>query len=199
MGVAVRERVFRPALRGISMITGALVVAAGLTVVSESVTAGSASAAQSPTSCQGGVSLVNGGFEQPTAPAGSWGLFTEAQVPGWSTTDSRGQIELWSSGFMGVPAPAGTQFAELNANSASRLYQDVATTNGAPTRTPQPKVVAAAVGSGVGAAISTIGIYAFESLSKVDLPETVEGSVLVLVSACVAFLAGYVKRPSANS
>jgi uncharacterized repeat protein (TIGR01451 family) len=130
MGVAVRERVFRPALRGISMITGALVVAAGLTVVSQSVTAGSASAAQSPTSCQGGVSLVNGGFEQPTAPAGSWGLFTEAQVPGWSTTDSRGQIELWSSGFLGVPAAAGTQFAELNANSASRLYQDVATTPG---------------------------------------------------------------------
>lgn len=123
-------RSFPPALRGIAAAVSALVVAAALIVVTESVTALPASAAQDPASCPGQVAIVNGGFEQPTVPTGSWGLYTQSQVPGWLTTDSRGQIELWSSGFLGVPAPQGRQFAELNANSASRLYQDVATTPG---------------------------------------------------------------------
>lgn len=70
---------------------------------------------------------------------------------------------------------------------------------GTPTRTPQPKVIAATVGAGVGAAITTIGVYVFESVSKVDLPDTVEGAALVIVTAGLAFLAGYIKRPSANA
>ncbi|NDB17700.1 MAG: hypothetical protein EB027_00170, partial [Actinobacteria bacterium] len=55
---------------------------------------------------------------------------SESNVPGWSTTASDQQIELWSSGFNGVPAAEGGQFAELNANMTSALYQDVATTPG---------------------------------------------------------------------
>lgn len=67
---------------------------------------------------------------------------------------------------------------------------------GTPTKTPQPKVIAAAIGAGVGGAITTLGVYIFETLTSIDLPESVEGSVLVLVTAGLAFAAGYVKAPS---
>lgn len=70
---------------------------------------------------------------------------------------------------------------------------------GVPTTTPQPKVIAAAIGAGVGGAISTVGIYAFEQLTAVDLPTTVEGAILTLVTAAVAFAAGYIKRPSSST
>ncbi|GAA2258681.1 hypothetical protein GCM10010232_56400 [Streptomyces amakusaensis] len=49
-------------------------------------------------------------------------------VPGWLTTASDHRIELWHSGFQGVPAAHGVQFAELNANEVSTLYQDLPTT-----------------------------------------------------------------------
>lgn len=71
--------------------------------------------------------------------------------------------------------------------------------NGTPTNTPQPKVVAAASGAVVGGAISTIGIYAFEGITAIDLPQPVEGAVLTLIVAGVAFLAGWLKRPSSIS
>jgi uncharacterized repeat protein (TIGR01451 family) len=116
--------------RAIAGATSALLLAAGLTVVTEAVAPISASAAQNPTSCQGTVALVNGGFEAPVIPNASVSLPNESQVPGWFTNDSLNQIELWSSGFNGVTAAAGRQFAELNANTPSRLYQDVATTPG---------------------------------------------------------------------
>ena len=71
--------------------------------------------------------------------------------------------------------------------------------NGRPTSEPQPKVIAATAGAGVGAAVSTLAIYLVETLGKIDLPDAVEGAVLVLVSAGVAFLAGYIKRPTGVS
>lgn len=71
--------------------------------------------------------------------------------------------------------------------------------NGVPTSEPQPKVLAATAGAGVGAAVSTLAIYLVETLGKVDLPDAVEGAVLVLISAGVAFLAGYIKRPTGVS
>ena len=75
---------------------------------------------------------------------------------------------------------------------------DLVTTDelGEPTATPQPKVIAATAGAGVGAAITTVGVYVFETATRIDLPSIVEGAVLVLVSAGVAFAAGYIKRPS---
>lgn len=120
----------QPLRRAMAGALTALLLAAGLTVVTETAMPISASAAQNPTSCQSAVALTNGGFETPTVPNASYRLFPESQVPGWLTNDSLNQIELWSSGFQGVPAAAGRQFAELNANSASRLYQDVTTTPG---------------------------------------------------------------------
>lgn len=75
------------------------------------------------------------------------------------------------------------------------------TTNSAgfPTSEPQPKVVAGATGAIVGGALTTIGIYAFEGVTAIDLPQTVEGAVLTLVSAAVGFAFAYIKRPSGIS
>lgn len=68
---------------------------------------------------------------------------------------------------------------------------------GQPTGIPQPKVIAGAVGAGVGAAASELGIWIVESAAGIDIPSAVEGSITVLVVAAVGFLAGYIKRPSA--
>jgi uncharacterized repeat protein (TIGR01451 family) len=81
------------------------------------------------------VALVNGSFEAPVVtnyeilPDSSQ---TQAakRVPGWLTTATDHRVELWHSGFNGVPAAEGAQFAELNANQVSTLYQDLPTTPG---------------------------------------------------------------------
>lgn len=75
---------------------------------------------------------------------------------------------------------------------------DLVTTDelGEPTATPQPKVIAATAGAGVGAAITTVGVYVFETATRIDLPSIVEGALLVIVTAGLAFAAGYIKRPS---
>lgn len=72
--------------------------------------------------------LINGSFESPYIADGHWGLFTN--VPGWHTTSSDGNIELWGNGFSsasGGPVYAydGRQFAEINATQFATLYQDV--------------------------------------------------------------------------
>ncbi|MES2286302.1 MAG: PKD domain-containing protein [Bacteroidota bacterium] len=69
---------------------------------------------------------TNGGFEQPSG-CGSFCTVNASTVPEWSTTASDNMIEIWSSGFLGVPAYEGNQFAELNANQASTLYIDICT------------------------------------------------------------------------
>jgi hypothetical protein len=90
--------------------------------------AGSAMAAV----CDGSTgSLVNGGFETPVVAANTFSLLPAASVPPWQTTDGLGEIELWGTGFLGVPADEGNAFAELNANTAGTLYQDVVSTPGA--------------------------------------------------------------------
>jgi hypothetical protein len=73
---------------------------------------------------------MNGGFETPVVAADTYTLFPAASVPPWQTTDGLGQIEIWGTGFLGVPAAAGNAFAELNANTAGTLYQDVISTPG---------------------------------------------------------------------
>ncbi|WP_428263611.1 MYXO-CTERM sorting domain-containing protein [Haliangium sp.] len=67
-------------------------------------------------------SIINGGFEQP-AHASGVAFPTEDEVPGWQTTASDNLMELWRSGFSGVPSFEGDQFAELNANEVSTLFQ----------------------------------------------------------------------------
>ncbi|MFF9351956.1 hypothetical protein [Streptomyces sp. NPDC014734] len=81
------------------------------------------------------VALVNGSFEEPVVvnveilPDASR-TQSAKRVPGWLTTATDHMIELWRSGFNGVPAAQGSQFAELNANQVATLYQDLPTTPG---------------------------------------------------------------------
>lgn len=69
--------------------------------------------------------LCNTDFEDDKLVGlGNFGFFHEDNVSCWSTTATDRQIEIWGSGFGGVPAYSGNQFAELNANMVSTLYQE---------------------------------------------------------------------------
>jgi len=59
-------------------------------------------------------------------------FYPEDCIPGWNTTDSSNVIEIWASGFLGVPAYEGTHFAEINAQSSDpqSLYQTFTAVNG---------------------------------------------------------------------
>lgn len=67
--------------------------------------------------------LVDGGFESFDVPG--YGFYQAGFDTPWLTTAPDGLIEGWSDGFLGVDAYEGSHFAELNANFASTLYQDV--------------------------------------------------------------------------
>ena len=77
-----------------------------------------------------GENVINGSFEQPIVSNGTWLLFNETSVPGWQTTATDNQIELWRSGFLGVISANGNQHAELNANQPSALYQELCISGG---------------------------------------------------------------------
>lgn len=74
-----------------------------------------------------GIDLVtNGGFAVPAFPSPpSSNMATPGSVTGWTTTDTA--IEIWESGFSGVPSHTGNQFAEINANIAGTLTNNSAT------------------------------------------------------------------------
>lgn len=61
-------------------------------------------------------SIENNLAELPAIPNRTYRILSESQVPGWETTAPDGKIEVWSSGFNGVPAQEGRQFFEINAN-----------------------------------------------------------------------------------
>lgn len=69
--------------------------------------------------------LINGSFETPVFGANSVNFPLATQVPGWGTSATDNVIEIWHNFFGGVAAYDGQQFAELNANQVSTLYQDV--------------------------------------------------------------------------
>lgn len=56
--------------------------------------------------------IENGSFEDPNVTTGTWEYFTADEVDGWNGSN----IEIWESGFNGVDAYEGSQFAELNAH-----------------------------------------------------------------------------------
>ncbi len=82
--------------------------------------------------CTPATRLQNGSFETPALTPGTYAQLAPALVTPWSTTDT--SIEIWSSGFNGVPSAVGNQFAELNSTRNGTLYQDVATTPGQTVR-----------------------------------------------------------------
>jgi hypothetical protein len=74
--------------------------------------------------------FTNGSFEIPAVAAGSNQQVNQATVTGWSTTAADGLIEIWGTGFNGVPAAAGNAFVELNATQNSTLYQNICLNGG---------------------------------------------------------------------
>jgi hypothetical protein len=80
--------------------------------------------------CASAVSFENGSFEEPTT--GGYYAFPQAEVPGWSSTTSDPRVEIWHTGYLGVPSANGDQHAEVNANQVGELYQDFQVTPGKP-------------------------------------------------------------------
>jgi hypothetical protein len=67
--------------------------------------------------------LVDGSFE--SADPWAYAFFNGGLDTPWQTTAPDNLIEIWNGNNMGVVPYDGTNFAELNANYASALYQDV--------------------------------------------------------------------------
>ncbi|WP_459805728.1 Ig-like domain-containing protein [Herbidospora sp. RD11066] len=78
------------------------------------------------------IGLANSSFESPVVASARWDIPDASTNPpaGWRTTASDGFLEIWRTGFQGVPSADGDQFAELNATEPSTLYQDVPTVPG---------------------------------------------------------------------
>jgi hypothetical protein len=85
--------------------------------------------------------ITNGSFEQPDIATGSFAIFANPLVPGWTHEPAPQAVS--SSGLEiqdhtasgGAPDPtAGAQFAELDSDGPSNIYQDVATNPGATYR-----------------------------------------------------------------
>ena len=74
---------------------------------------------------------------------------------------------------------------------------DPANPNAQPTTTPSNKTLAATGGSAVGAAVATIALFLIDPKGT-KLPPTVSGSVTVLTTAFVTFIAGYFTPPGAG-
>jgi len=99
------------------------------------------------------VNFINGGFEQPVCSATTaatqhyahysttwgWYYYDESNVPGWDTTAVRAvdragpvanSIQLCTSTYDSTAPNSGNQYAELNTDFASCLYQNLSTTPG---------------------------------------------------------------------
>lgn len=63
-----------------------------------------------------------------------------------------------------------------------------------PNLTPQPKVVAATVGAGVGSAVGEIITWIVEASASIDIPSNVELAIGVVLTAGLAFVSGYFKK-----
>lgn len=75
-------------------------------------------------------SLCNTDFENNQVTI-SVGIIDASQVPCWHTTASDNMIEVWHTGFNGVPSYSGSQFIELNAYEVSTLFQNFSAVPGA--------------------------------------------------------------------
>jgi hypothetical protein len=67
--------------------------------------------------------FINGDFEDALVSINTYVITSENNIPGWETTATDDQIEIWKSGFNGVPAYSGNYFAEIDANMRAKLFQ----------------------------------------------------------------------------
>ncbi|MBT7044741.1 MAG: HYR domain-containing protein, partial [Gammaproteobacteria bacterium] len=71
--------------------------------------------------------ITNGSFETPATA--NWTIYTNTQVEGWTSTAD--EIEIWASGGGGGQTSyEGNQLSEMNGNSPTTFYQDIATNPG---------------------------------------------------------------------
>jgi hypothetical protein len=72
--------------------------------------------------------LRNASFEVPvdTCQNDTFCQFPAQDLGGWQTTSAAQVIEVWRDGYLGVPAPDGSQFVELDATSQDTISQEVA-------------------------------------------------------------------------
>ncbi len=69
--------------------------------------------------------LCNTDFDNnPVATSVSVSIVDASLVPCWETTATDNKIEVWYTGFNGVPSYTGNQFIELNAFMVSTIYQN---------------------------------------------------------------------------
>lgn len=59
-----------------------------------------------------------------------------------------------------------------------------------------PKVTYATGGAAVGSAVSTVAVWIVEAAARIDVPEQVELAFGVILTAGLAFLAGWAKPQS---
>ena len=110
--------------------------------------------------------IVNGGFEDPAIPFGSYALFNN--IPGWTAyEDAFGPLFLGSfpgpievqNNVAGAPA-FGAQFIELDSTSSSFVYQFIPTTPGTQYTltfyySKRPNVADNSFGYGIGIGLPT--------------------------------------------
>ncbi|MGD7654483.1 MAG: PQQ-dependent sugar dehydrogenase, partial [Verrucomicrobiales bacterium] len=72
--------------------------------------------------------VTNGSFELSDTHPPTWEKLDQSGVPGWQTDSPEGTIELWHTGFFGVPAQNGSQLCEMDGYT---LEQSLTTVPGA--------------------------------------------------------------------
>ena len=78
-----------------------------------------------PTDSSFQLSALNPSFEEflNITPPTTFVATNEDNVVGWETDSPDNKIEVWASGFQGVPAYEGGFFVEMNASAPARLFQ----------------------------------------------------------------------------
>jgi uncharacterized repeat protein (TIGR01451 family) len=137
---AARPGWHRPPSRAAALVAAASLGLTGLVSLTALAIVGAPAVTAAAAACQTPASLSNGSFETPVVAAGADATALSNSTPdiGWQTTAADAKLEFWKNGGdtttqnSGTPAVAqdGSQWAELSADQAGTLFQDVTTTPG---------------------------------------------------------------------
>lgn len=137
---AARPGWHRPPSRATALLAAASLGLTGLVSLTALAVAGAPAVTAAAAACQTPATLTNGSFETPVVAAGADATALSNSTPGigWQTTAADAKLEFWKNGGdtttqnSGTAAIAqdGSQWAELSADQAGTLFQDVTTTPG---------------------------------------------------------------------
>jgi hypothetical protein len=74
--------------------------------------------------------ICNGNLDSTSVSVTTSGLGDSTFVYCWHTNATDQKMEIWGSGYNGVPSYSGTQFCELNATQPATMYQIIPLTAG---------------------------------------------------------------------